>query len=109
MTAAMFEGIFLAGLPESPFSADGAEDDSLKAITWSDLRARLEAARDLRATLHERDEADGASFDVPAARRIASLADGKDRVNPTDLANGKGTRSNEGASHDAALGGDLRI
>ena len=109
MAAAMFEGKILSGLPQRSFFADGAGGDSLRAIAWSDLRARLEAARDLRATLRQRGEADGASFDVPAARRIASLAEGNDRVNPTVLANGKGTGSKDDASHDAAIGGDLRI
>jgi hypothetical protein len=100
----MFEGI----LPATP-ATRGAEaiqtaSDSLRELSWPDLRARLDAARDLRLSLAHGPDEDPASFDAPAARRVAALANGKDAVNPTDLANGKGTGSNRLASHDASLG-----
>lgn len=100
----MFEG----KLPSLPLgrgaAANPAEGDSLREISWSDLRARLEAARDLRASL----DCDGrealASFDAPFARRIAELGEGKEVVNPSDLANGKGNCPIPGASQDAGFG-----
>lgn len=65
--------------------------DALHTLSWSDLRARLEAARDLRAAMLAQAEEPHASFDSHCARRLADLAEGKDAVNPDDLANGKGT------------------
>jgi len=76
--------------------------DFLRPLTWSDLRARLEAARDFRASLRQAENGDIASFDAGSARRIAALANGKHGVNPSDLANRKqncGTRSP--LQHDA--------
>jgi hypothetical protein len=63
--------------------------DSLRPLTWSDLRARLEAARDFRASLRQGEGGEFASFDATSARRIAALANGKRGVNPSDLANRK--------------------
>ncbi len=68
---------------------DLAGADSLRPLTWSDLRARLEAARDFRASLRQGECGEIASFDAVSARRIASLANGKHGVNPSDLANSK--------------------
>ena len=92
-------------LPKAPHGrdsqADGDAVDSLRVMTWSDLRARLEAARDLRDSCAEDDDGELASFDPFSARRIAAQVEGKQSVNPTDLANRKdngciddGTREN---------------
>lgn len=105
----MFEGKVLSQRLGPAPDGDGDDGDSLREITWSDLRARLDAARDLRASMAQPQDQDGASFDVPAARRIAALGDGKDVINRTDLANGKRTCATTGASHDALSGRDLRI
>jgi len=88
---------------------DTGDAESLRGLTWSDLRARLEAVRDLRSSMHDAGEDHFASFDAHSARRIAALADGKHVVNPDDLANGKGSGCIEGASHDADFGSDPRI
>jgi hypothetical protein len=105
----MFEG----NLPATPgftgVEATLADSDSLRELSWSDLRARLEAARDLRLSLAHGAVQDMASFDAPMARHVAALANVKDAVNPADLANGKGTGSNTLASHDASDGRPLRI
>tara|TARA_E500000305_G_C3928704_1_gene191720 strand:+ start:328 stop:660 length:333 start_codon:yes stop_codon:yes gene_type:complete len=71
--------------------------EHLHELSWSDLRARFEAARDLRAALDETDLEAPASFDADSARRIAALAEGKPLVNPDDLANGKGSGDNKGS------------
>ena len=100
----MFEGK-LPSLPAARgASASPAEGDSLREVSWSDLRARLEAARDLRSSLSSAGREALASFDAPFARRIAELEDGKGVVNPSDLANGKGTWPIDGVSQDAGFG-----
>lgn len=109
MTLAMFEGNVFSQRPEPARTGGGSEGESLREISWSDLRARLDAARDLRASLAQAQDLEGASFDLPAARCIAALGDGKDVVNRTDLANGKGTCAIAGPSHVAVSGRDLRI
>ncbi len=86
----MFEG----KPPKAPLAPDfgpaGGDAGMLREMTWSDLRARLDAARDLREALHQVEEEHLASFDASSARHIAALAQGKHSVNPDDLANGKG-------------------
>ena len=63
-------------------------------MTWSDLVARLGAARDLRRELGVSDIGGDASFDASSAQHIALITDredtaGKRTVNPDDLGNGK--------------------
>ena len=104
----MFEGKPLqAPVPHDP-AEDGGHAESLRGLTWSDLRARLDAARDLRTSLRDSPDEHLASFDAHSARRIAALAEGKHVVNPDDLANGKGSGCIEGVSHDADFGSDPR-
>ena len=111
----MFEGKIpqphAANDPGAPVGGGSASGDALRELTWNDLRARLQAAREFQASLQsERDEHDEhlASFDANSARHIAALADNKHAVNPEDLANGKGTACMDGASQDADFGSDPR-
>ncbi len=65
-------------------------------LSWSDLVAKLAAARDLREALTQDEEAALASFDPDCAAHIASHQDkfpddGKRDVNPDGLGNSKGT------------------
>jgi len=96
----MFEG----KLPRLPHGHDSekesASGEGLRELTWSDLRSRLEAARDLRASLDRAGDGEEASFDSLSARRIASQADGKDGGNPSDLTNGKVNGAIGCPSHD---------
>lgn len=62
----------------------------LREISWGDLRSRLEAARDLRTTIDEREVDRLTSFDAHSARCIAARSDGKDHLNPNNLSHGKG-------------------
>ncbi|MBH5321353.1 hypothetical protein [Aurantiacibacter sediminis] len=71
-------------------------DEELSALSWSDLVAKLAAARDLRGTLTQEEEAALASFDPDCAAHIASHQDkfpedSKRDVNPNGLGNSKGT------------------
>ncbi|KLE34367.1 hypothetical protein [Aurantiacibacter luteus] len=104
----MFEG-----KPPVPPLANGTHtgDSSgaeLCALTWSDLVARLAAARDLRREMAANDESGAASFDASSALHIAHIGDrdthtaGRGHqllVNPDDLANGKTDGCNNG-EHD---------
>jgi hypothetical protein len=90
----MYEGkINRAGIMP-PLDLPEAGQDDLRAVKWSDLVAKFDAARGLRAELGA-GEADGdASFDPDSARHIAALAGGKQAVNFDNLANGKTTGGN---------------
>lgn len=106
MATNMFEG----KLPKAPGAQDSAAQSScsgsLRAMTWGDLRARLEAARDLRMSIAHPDHEVPTSFDAHSARRIAALANGKDAVNPEDLAIGKGADCISDSSDDDATRSD---
>ena len=86
----MFEG-----KPPRPADARAFDEkrdiDPLRPLNWSDLVARLSAARGLRP-YGEGPDAAGveASFDAGSARRIAAHHNGKHDVNPDVSANGIG-------------------
>ncbi len=91
----MFEGKPLQA-PDSRNSATGnPPEGSLCELRWSDLVARLSAARELRAELAMNDAGTLASFDAESARHLASqhesfrIGDDERDVNPDDLGNGK--------------------
>lgn len=102
----MFEG----KLPPTPDSRDPAApqlaEENLCEMNWSDLVARLSAARELRAELANSDEAVLASFDAESARHIASQHeccrrdDSERDVNPDDLGNGKGQAAEHASGAD---------
>lgn len=105
----MYEG----KLPSAPQATENAKDSgdagALREMTWRDLRARLDAMRDLRCALRRGGEAEPlASFDADSARRIAALSNGKRAVNLEDLADGKALGVINGASRDAGCGSDQR-
>ncbi len=84
--------------PQPPFANGSEGDDSARdelcALSWSELTAKLAAARDLRGELGNADDAAFASFDPHCAAHIASHSeklpdDGKRDVNPDGLGNGK--------------------
>lgn len=79
--------------PKASAAANSAVGDdqaeTLHEISWSDLRARLEAARDLRETMLAAAARRLSSFDAYSAQLIAAQGDGKQPVNPDDLVNGK--------------------
>lgn len=86
----MFEGKPLQGRDPQPEETTSDTSDELRPLTWGDLRTRLDAARDLRTASACRVEDRLASFDANSASRIAAQADGKEAVNPDDLAICKG-------------------
>jgi hypothetical protein len=85
----MFEGKSLRPGDARPLDAEPWEDDVLRPLSWSELVARLSAARDLRASFETGDEGGEASFDAGSARRIAAHHNGKHGVNLDVSGNGK--------------------
>ena len=81
---------------------------SLHPVRWSDLVAKLDAARDLRASLLAHAGEGEASFDPHCAQHIAALCEGKRGINLDDLVDGKGTDSISGAIDERATGKDPR-
>ena len=63
--------------------------DGLRAVNWSDLVAKFDAVRELRAELGAGETVGDASFDPDSARHIAEIGSGKQDINFDDLANGK--------------------
>lgn len=88
--------------------------DALRAVEWSEITARLNAARDLRLLLRSesqgRIEAVAASFGDAAASYFAMIEDSEPDINLDGLDGSKGFDGNDSACvairHDAASGGD---
>ncbi len=99
--------MFEANPPKAFHGNESGKAGELRPLTWSDLRARLEAARDLRAAMLADAEDAHASFDAHFARQLTDRANGKDAVYPDDLANGKGP-SAMSAFDDSGTGSDPR-
>jgi hypothetical protein len=100
----MFEGKPPKAADALP-SEEPQDGESLRPLSWTDLVARLTAARDLRASYHGAGEAAEGSFDASSARRVAAHHNGKHPVNLDDLGNGKGpTGTADQAVHGSASG-----
>ena len=88
--------------------------DALRAVEWSEITARLNAARDLRLLLRSesqgRIEAVAASFGDAAASYFAMIEDNEPAINLYALDGSKALGNMESArvviQHDAASGGD---
>ena len=78
-------------LNAAPYATSEMQDSgrSLHPVRWPDLVAKLDAARDLRASLLAHAGEGEASFDAHCAQHIAALCDGKPDVNFDDLVNRK--------------------
>jgi hypothetical protein len=76
--------------------------DALRAVEWSEITARLNAARDLRLLLRNESqapiEAVAASFGDAAASYFALLEDSEPHVNPDALGQPKALGANVGSS-----------
>ncbi|MEN7537454.1 hypothetical protein [Aurantiacibacter flavus] len=90
--------------PKNPFAPENTahaskEQADLRPVSWSELNARLAAAREFRLAFGEDDRGEAASFDAEVARQVAHLhespePDGKNRVNPDHSTDGKRTDGN---------------
>lgn len=94
LTVASLTGGMFEGKPPNPATfhplGEPLESDALRPLSWSELVARLAAARNLRDSLGGRAPNSKGSFDARSARRMAAHHDGKRAVNLEDLGNGKG-------------------
>lgn len=90
----------------------GRGGDALRAIEWSELTARLNAAHDLRRVLRKDTkrtiQSGAASFGDAAATYFQSLEIEKRPVNPVVLEAPKGSHGNQPASLDQVEQGDAR-
>jgi hypothetical protein len=100
-----YRGMFEGKLPLAPGANGSEHGDSvsgeLSVPNWSELTAKLAAARDLSRLFADAEQTALASFDAQGARKLAaqhgvSGKNGKHGVNPNDLANGKWPGSNIG-------------
>jgi len=100
----MFEGKLPRPAEARPLE-DGPDGEVMRALSWSDLVARLAASRDLRASFAGAEQPADASFDADSARRIAAHHNGKQAVNLEDLSYRKAPQGTaEHAVHDAPPG-----
>ncbi|MEL6540345.1 MAG: hypothetical protein AAFP79_01590 [Pseudomonadota bacterium] len=86
--------------------------DALRAIAWSELTARLNAARELRRELRQEAilcaGASGAAFGDAAASFFKNLGEGQQPVNPEALEGCKASCGNDFETSRVAAKGDAR-
>ena len=86
--------------------------DALRAIAWSELTARLNAARELRRELRQEAilcaGASGATFGDAAASFFKTFGEGQRPVNPEALEGCKASGGNDSETSGVAAKGDAR-
>lgn len=112
-TASEFESLLRSDLSASARGADGARaGEALRAIEWSELTARLNAARDLRRELRHDTllcaGSSGARFGDAAASFFKALGTGERPVNPDALEACKASCGNASGPTRATAQGDAR-
>ncbi|MBV7265652.1 hypothetical protein [Erythrobacter ani] len=104
-----FGGEMLIGNHDAAVSRGG---DALRAVEWSDLTAKLSAARDLRRVLRRDTKLNiaggGASFGDAAATYFRSLEQGERAVNHDALEPCKSSQAIGRSSEEYAQEGDAR-
>ena len=88
---------------------DAADEPALRRLHWSDLVARLEAARDLRMVLGGTSPAISASFGRGAAGYFAAAGEGKPGVNQEGLGHCKSADGRDISTPHPATDGDREI
>lgn len=105
----MFEGKLTGAAAVLPLDVAKVGREELRAVNWSDLVARFDAARELRAELGAGETVGDGSFDPDSARHIAALSGDQPDINFDALANGKAAEGNARFDKNGAAGGDPRI
>lgn len=85
----MFHGKLTTAHPAPARDLSTGERSSLRPITWPELVAQLDAAREFRSALGGGEGGGVASFAPGPAHRIAALGNGERGVNLLDSADGK--------------------
>lgn len=93
MSARMMES-----LPLFPVRDNAIGDEALRELDWSELAARLAAARDLRGSLDQGRACTGGSFSRFASGAGEDVNITAPGVNPTGLTDGKDAECKVGAS-----------
>jgi hypothetical protein len=104
----MFEGKLNSVGPAPALDHTGGGQQRLRPVSWSDLVAKLEAARELRAELGAGETDGDGSFDPDSARHIAAIGEGKQDINFDVLANGKATGGISRSDNNGAASDDPR-
>ena len=101
--------MFESRTPFSPHATErtseaGAQAD-LRPVSWTEINARLAAARELRIALGQGESGPAASFNAGLARHVAHLhdehePDGNNRVNRDLSTNGKHADGTHGPSNE---------
>jgi len=102
----MFEGNILHIGHEVVARDASGTAEGLRALSWGELVARLDASRDFRRVMEAQSGAPGGSFNRTSARHLAALGDGKPGINPFALANGKMAESMSDTVTKEELTGD---
>lgn len=82
------------------------EGESLRLLSWEELRSRLAAARDLRKVMTMQQSGSDASFAAETALHLKEFEESIPDVNPKTLGNGKASggrakrTANEASSDD---------
>ena len=93
-------------VPANPGRSGGK---ALRAIGWSELTARINAARDLRTVLRRDSTILTTSFSDAAAGYFSKIEDSKPAVNPDALEGGKSCDGTEMHAEGEAAEGDREI
>lgn len=74
------------------------DGEALRPLTWLEVRARLDAARDLRRETARMKDTPSASFAAEAASHLRDYAKGIPDVNLDGLGNGKDEQGKDGVA-----------
>ena len=85
----MYEGNILKAGPGLADAGGASGEESLRALSWGELVARLGAARDFRSLMERQLHAGEGSFNAASARHLAGLDEEKPGINPFALTNRK--------------------
>ena len=92
--------------PKVPAALRGQDRTALRAFGWSELTARIDAARDLRQVLRNDALVEASSFADAAGGYFVSEGSGKQRVNPKALEARKSLADIKGPSQANPSTGD---
>jgi hypothetical protein len=104
----MFEGKLPSAAAAQPLDRTSGGAERLRVVSWPDLVARFDAARELRAELGAGESVADASFDPDSARHICALTEGQLDINLDDLGNGKAAGGIARADKNGATSDDPR-
>lgn len=97
------------GKIQIPAQMPHGEGTALRAVAWTELTARLDAARELRRELRQDGPFGGASFSDAAAAYFASIDADKPAVNQDALSRGNSSECKNDSADIKPATGDREI